>query len=125
MRPGLTQRLTSVDDYIATFPKESQEILTSVRQAIRETAPEADEKISYGMATFMLDGRPLIYFAGWKNHVGIYPVPTGDATFERAIAPFRRAKDTVRFPFGRPVPLDLVTQITRLCLERRAASGEL
>jgi uncharacterized protein YdhG (YjbR/CyaY superfamily) len=90
-----------------------------VRHAIRDAAPQAEEKISYGMATFTVDGTPLIYFAGWKNHVGIYPVPTGDAAFESSIGPYRRAKDPVRFPFRRPIPLDLVTQITQLCLEHR------
>lgn len=120
----MTPRFESVDDYIASYPEETRAQLAQVRQAIHRTVPEAHEKISYGMATFTMDGRPLVYFAGWKNHIGLYPVPTGDATFEAAIGPFRRAKDTVRFPISRPVPLDLVTQITELCLRRHAAREE-
>ena len=96
----------------------------SCRCAIRKAAPHAGEKISYGMATFTVDGKPLVYYAGWKNHVGLYPVPTGDADFEEAIGPYRRAKDTVRFPINRPVPLELIAEITALCLKRRAAASE-
>jgi len=120
----LAPRFESVEDYIASFPEETRAPLAGVRRTIREAAPRAEEKISYGMATFTLDGRPLVYFAGWKKHIGLYPVPTGDADFEAAIGPYRRAKDTVRFPIARPVPLDLVTQITQLCLRRHAEHGD-
>ena len=116
----MAPRFASVDDYIASYPEETRAQLARVRTAIRTAVPDAREKISYGMATFTLEGRPLLYFAGWKNHVGLYPVPTGDAAFEEAIRPFRRAKDTVRFPITKPVPLDLVATIARLCVKRAA-----
>lgn len=116
----MAPRFASVDDYIASYPEETRTQLARVRTAIRTAVPDAREKISYGMATFVLDGKPLLYFAGWKNHVGVYPVPTGDAAFEEAIRPFRRAKDTVRFPITKPVPLDLVATIARLCVKRAA-----
>lgn len=116
----MAPRFASVDDYIASYPEETRTQLARVRTAIRTAVPDAREKISYGMATFLLDGKPLLYFAGWKNHVGVYPVPTGDAAFEEAIRPFRRAKDTVRFPITKPVPLDLVATIARLCVKRAA-----
>ena len=116
----MAPRFASVDDYIASYPEETRTQLARVRTAIRTAVPDAREKISYGMATFVLDGKPLLYFAGWKNHVGVYPVPTGDAAFEEAIRPFRRAKDTVRFPITKPVPLDLVATIARLCVTRAA-----
>jgi len=120
----LAPRFASVDEYIASYPEETGAQLAGVRRTIRKAAPHAGEKISYGMATFTVDGKPLIYYAGWKNHVGLYPVPTGDRAFEEAIGPYRRAKDTVRFPINRPVPLELVSQITELCLQRRAAIAE-
>jgi uncharacterized protein YdhG (YjbR/CyaY superfamily) len=120
----LAARFESIDDYIDSFPEETRVQLVEVRRAIRDTAPQAEERISYGMATFTVEGRPLIYFAGWKNHVGVYPVPTGDADFERAIGPYRRAKDTVRFPISHPIPMELVTQITELCLRRRSGLDE-
>ncbi|WP_076263861.1 iron chaperone [Intrasporangium flavum] len=116
----MAPRFASVDDYIASYPEETRTQLARVRTAIRTAVPDAREKISYGMATFTLEGKPLLYFAGWKNHVGVYPVPTGDAAFEEAIRPFRRAKDTVRFPITKPVPLDLVATIARLCVRRAA-----
>ena len=116
----MAPRFASVDDYIASYPEETRTQLARVRTAIRTAVPDAREKISYGMATFTLEGKPLLYFAGWKNHVGLYPVPTGDAAFEEAIRPFRRAKDTVRFPITKPVPLDLVATIARLCVKRAA-----
>ena len=116
----MAPRFASVDDYIASYPEETRTQLARVRTAIRTAVPDAREKISYGMATFILEGKPLLYFAGWKNHVGVYPVPTGDAAFEEAIRPFRRAKDTVRFPITKPVPLDLVATIARLCVTRAA-----
>ncbi|MER7073209.1 DUF1801 domain-containing protein [Terrabacter sp. NPDC000476] len=117
----MAPRFASVDDYIASYDEETRTQLAGVRDAIREVAPQAGEKISYGMASFTLDGKPLIYYAGWKNHVGLYPVPTGDEDFEEAIGPYRRSKDTVRFPISRPVPLELIGEITELCLERRRA----
>jgi uncharacterized protein YdhG (YjbR/CyaY superfamily) len=120
----LAPRFASVDDYIASYPEETRTQLAGVRRAIRRAVPQAGEKISYGMATFTIEGKPLIYYAGWKNHVGLYPVPTGDPEFEDAIGPYRRAKDTVRFPINRPVPLELVAEITELCLKRRAAVDE-
>jgi len=120
----LAPRFASVDDYIDSYPEETRTQLSGVRRAIREAAPHAGEKISYGMATFTVDGKPLIYYAGWKNHVGLYPVPTGGPEFEEAIGPFRRAKDTVRFPISRPVPLELIAEITALCLQRRASAEQ-
>ena len=120
----MAPRFASVDDYIASYADETRTQLEGVRRAIREAVPDAGEKISYGMATFTVDGKPLVYYAGWKNHVGLYPVPTGDAVFEEAIGPYRRAKDTVRFPINRPVPLELIAEITALCLQRLAATSE-
>ena len=120
----MAPRFASVDDYIASFPEDTSGPLADVRRTIREAAPHAGEKITYGMASFVVDGKPLIYYAGWKNHVGLYPVPTGSADFEAAIEPYRRAKDTVRFPVTRPVPLELVSAITEMCLERRAAVAQ-
>ena len=115
----MATRFASVDDYIESFPPEERAALDEVRRTIHRTAPETDEKISYGMATVTLDGKPLVYYAGWKNHIGVYPVPSGAPAFEKAVSPYRRAKDTVRFPVTRPVPLDLIEQIVGLLLERR------
>lgn len=119
----MAPKFGSIDDYIASFPPETQSALQGVRRTIREAAPEAREKIHYGMATYLMGGRPLLYFAGWKNHVGVYPVPPGDSAFEAEVAPYRGAKDTVRFPLAQPIPLELVRQIVGLCLARRSSSS--
>jgi len=105
---------TSIDEYIATFPADTQKILKELRATIKAAAPDAVEAISYGMPTFTLNGKYLIYFAGWKSHVSIYPIPTGDKAFQSRIEPFISGKGTLKFPLDQPLPLDLVTEMVRL-----------
>ncbi len=95
----------TVDEYIASFPPERQAILEDVRGAMRRGAPGTEERISYGIPAFTLDGRYLIYFAGWKQHVSVYPIPETDDALEQAIAPYRAAKGTLRFPTRPADPL--------------------
>ena len=102
--------LTS-DEYIRTFPADVQAILQRVRQAIRQAAPAATETMSYGIPTFDLNGKHLVFFAGWKHHISVYPLPAGDDAFQQRIAQYRRVKSTVRFPLEKPVPYDLVGEI--------------
>jgi uncharacterized protein YdhG (YjbR/CyaY superfamily) len=100
-----------VDEYIAGFPDDVQPILTDVAAAIRRGMPDADEKIRYGMPAFMLEGRYGLHFAGWKRHVGLYPVPRLPAELEARVAPYRAAKDTVQLVYRTGVPYDLVEEI--------------
>lgn len=116
----MTTRFETIDDYLASFPPEHRTALEGVRRTISEAVPSAREKIRYGMPTYLVRGRPLLYFAGWKKHVGIYPVPQGDASFEAEVAQYRGAKETVRFPFAEPMPLELVSHIVELCLRARS-----
>lgn len=113
---GKKTGITSMDEYIATFPDDMQKILQELRSTIKSAAPDAEEKISYGMPTFMLNGTYLIYFAGWKNHVSVYPVPAGSDEFNRKIAPYIAGKGTLKFPLDKPLPLDLVTEMVKLHL---------
>jgi uncharacterized protein YdhG (YjbR/CyaY superfamily) len=101
----------SVDSYIASFPDESRAGLEAVRLALRSVLPQAEESISYAIPALKLDGRPVIYFAGAKKHIGVYPAPTGDAAFEDAIAPYRSGRATLRFMLSKPLPLDLISRI--------------
>ena len=101
---------TSIDEYIAEFPAPVAERLTHMRATIREHAPDAVEKISYRMPTYHL-GENLVHFAGFANHVGFYPGPSGIAAFDDALASYVRAKGSVQFPHDRPLPLDLVARI--------------
>jgi uncharacterized protein YdhG (YjbR/CyaY superfamily) len=117
----MAARFTTIDDYIDSFPEEVQDVLRQVRQTILAAAPaQAGQNISYGIPTITLDGRYLVYFAGWKHHVSVYPVPDGDASFEEVVAPYRAAKGTLRFPLREPIPYDVITRVTSALVERRA-----
>lgn len=109
----------TIDDYIETFPADVQAILQEVRARIRNALRVADETISYGIPTFTLDGRSLVYFAGWKHHISVYPVPTGDATFEREVEPYRASPGTLKFPLAGPIPYDLIEWVAALLLQER------
>lgn len=110
----------SVGEYIASFPADIRPVLEAVRDAILGAVPGAGEAISYGIAAITLDGAPLVYFAGWKRHVSLYPVPAGDADFERRLEPYRSAKSTLKFPLGQPLPADLIAEVARRHAEARA-----
>ena len=119
-RNGVT--LISVDDYIATFPPEVRTVLAEVRRTLHAAVPGAEEAMRYDIPTLTLDGRSLVHFAGWKHHVSVYPVPDGDADYERAMAPHRSGASTAKFPLDEPIPLDLVGRIARLLAEQRRRS---
>jgi uncharacterized protein YdhG (YjbR/CyaY superfamily) len=106
-------RFHSMDEYIATFPKDVQKILEEVRGTINAAAPEAEEKISYGIPTFTLNGKYLIYFAGWKNHISIYPVPRGSEAFNQQVSKYIEGKGTLKFPMNKRLPLKLISRIVK------------
>ena len=101
----------SVEEYVASFGEPAQTLLRQVHAAIRRGMPEATEKIRYGMPAVMLEGRYGLHFAGWKSHVGLYPVPVLSPALEAEVAPYRSTKDTVRFRYAQPVPYDLIERL--------------
>ena len=111
-----TKKVTfnSIDEYIETFPEDIQKILKELRETIKAAAPEASETISYGIPTFTLNGKYLIYFAGWKNHISIYPIPTGSEAFNKQISKYVEGKGTLKFPTDKPLPLKLITKMVKL-----------
>jgi uncharacterized protein YdhG (YjbR/CyaY superfamily) len=111
-----------IDDYIAGFPAEVQTALKRIRTAIQKAVPEAEEAISYQIPTFRLNGRNLIHFAAFKQHVGLYPAPREDAEFKDELSRYGGGKGTVQFPFGEPLPLDLIKRIVRF--RARKSSGK-
>jgi uncharacterized protein YdhG (YjbR/CyaY superfamily) len=113
------KRFTTIDEYISTFPGETQTVLEKVRQAIHHAAPEASEAISYGMPTFDLNGKHLVFFAGWKHHISLHPVPAGDEVFQQQLAQYKRAKGTIQFPLDKPIPSNLVEQIVTFLLREK------
>jgi len=104
----------SMDEYIASFPEDVQKILEQLRATIKSAAPEAEETISYNIPTFTMNGKYLIYFAGWKSHISIYPVPVGSEAFNKKVAKYVEGKGTLKFPIDKPLPLKLITQIVKL-----------
>ena len=103
---------TSIDEYIATFPKDIQKILEKIRATIKAAAPEAEEKISYQMPTFFLKGN-LVHFAAFKKHIGFYPVPTGIEKFKKELSAYAGAKGSVQFPLDKPIPYGLISKIVK------------
>jgi uncharacterized protein YdhG (YjbR/CyaY superfamily) len=103
---------TTIDEYIAGFPPDVQEILQKIRMTIHEAAPEATEKISYQMPTFFLKGN-LVHFAAFKEHIGFYPVPTGIEKFKKELSVYKQGKGSVQFPLDQPMPYELITKIVK------------
>jgi uncharacterized protein YdhG (YjbR/CyaY superfamily) len=103
---------TSIDEYIASFPKDIQKILEEMRATIRAAAPEGEEKISYQMPTFFLKGN-LVHFAAHTNHIGFYPTPSGIEAFKKELSIYEGAKGSVQFPLEKPLPLKLVSKIVK------------
>jgi uncharacterized protein YdhG (YjbR/CyaY superfamily) len=107
-------RFNSIHEYIASFPDDVQEILQELRETIKAAAPDAGETISYGIPTFTLNGKYLIYFAGWKNHISIYPIPTGTEAFNKQVSKYVGGKGTLKFPMDKPLPTRPITKIAKL-----------
>jgi uncharacterized protein YdhG (YjbR/CyaY superfamily) len=102
----------TIDEYIASFPEDTQKILEEIRATIKAVAPEAEEKISYQMPTFFLKGN-LIHFAAFKKHIGIYPTPSGTQAFKDEISIYQGAKGSIRLPIDEPMPLELIGRIVK------------
>jgi len=106
------QKPQSVDEYINSFPPETQKILSQIRDIIKIEAPKALESISYGMPAYKLNGKPLIYFAGYEKHIGLYATPTGHDAFKEEFSRYKIGKGSVQFPLSEPMPLDLIKKVT-------------
>ena len=104
--------LKTIDEYIAASPKNVQSILRQLRKIIRETAPEAEETISYQMPAFRLNGI-LVYFAAFKNHVSFFPTSSAIQAFKEKLSPYELSKGTVRFPIKEPIPFDLIKEMVK------------
>ena len=104
--------MSEIDDYISGFPPETRALLVRMRELIRAAAPEASEKISYGMPTFFLNGN-LVHFAGYKGHIGFYPAPSGISRFPERISEYKYAKGSVQFPLDETLPEQLISDIVK------------
>lgn len=118
---------TTIDEYIADFPRDVQPLLEKVRMAIRKAAPKATEKISYQMPTFVQEGN-LIHFAGYNHHIGLYPGSQPIEAFKDELTKYETSKGTIQLPLDKPIPVGLISKITKFCvkrnLERAAAKAK-
>jgi uncharacterized protein YdhG (YjbR/CyaY superfamily) len=114
----------TIDEYIAGFPSEVQTILKKIRATIRKAAPAAEEKISYQIPIFMLNGKYLIYFAAWKKHVAVYPAPRGHEKFKDELAAYEGGKGTIKFPLDRPIPFGLIGRIVKFKVKENLANAK-
>ena len=105
------KNITSVNDYISSFPEEIQTLLIRFRNIIKEKAPDAIESISYGMPSYKTHGKPLVYFAGYRSHIGLYATPSGHAQFAEELSKYKSGKGSVQFPIAQQIPFDLIEKI--------------
>jgi uncharacterized protein YdhG (YjbR/CyaY superfamily) len=106
------EQIRTIDEYIATFPEYIQEILQKIRQAIKESAPQAQEAISYRIPTFKLNGN-LVHFAAFKDHIGFFPTSSGVDAFQKELSGYETSKGTIRFPLNKSIPFDLIRKIVK------------
>ena len=108
----------NIDEYIGSFPKDIQKTLEQLRATIKKAAPAAEEKISYAMPTFVLNGN-LVHFAAYKNHIGFYPSPSPIEVFKDDLTGYITSKGAIQFPIDQPLPLDLITKIVRFRVKEK------
>jgi uncharacterized protein YdhG (YjbR/CyaY superfamily) len=118
------KQFSTIDEYLKTFPAEVQARLKKMRRTIRTAAPQAEETISYQIPTFKLGGKNLVHFAGFKNHIGFYPVPSAVAAFRKELAPYVRGKGSIQFPLDRPLPYALVKRIVAFRVKETRGDGK-
>ena len=103
--------MQEIEDYIKNFPPKVQTILKKIRKLVKNTCPEATELFSYGMPAYKLNGKPLVYFAGYKNHIGLYATPQGHKQFKEELSGYKQGKGSVQFPLDNELPYDLIKRI--------------
>lgn len=105
--------IDSIDQFISTYPPEVQTILKKIRAVIQKSAPGAEEAMAYGIPTFRLNGKNLVHFSAFKEHIGFYPTPSGIEKFKKELSAYEWAKGSVKFPLNKPIPYALIGRITQ------------
>lgn len=114
----------NIDEYIATYPKDIQDILKKIRATVKKAAPHAEETINYQIPTFTLHGN-LVHFAAFKSHIGFYPTPTGIEKFKKELSAYEGAKGSVKFPLDKPIPYSLIRKIVMFRVKENLERAEL
>lgn len=103
----------NTEEYILQFPKDVQIILKKIREIVLKTTPNAIESISYGMPAFKMNGKPLVYFAAYKNHIGFYALPSGNEAFKKELLNYKTGKGSIQFPISEEMPWKLINDIVK------------
>ncbi|MBL7919288.1 MAG: DUF1801 domain-containing protein [Bacteroidia bacterium] len=114
----------NVDEYINSFPKDTQKYLKQMRAAIKKAAPKAEEGIGYKMPAYKLNGHPLVYFAGYAKHIGFYATPTGHKEFKKELSAYKEGKGSVQFPLDEALPIALITKIVKFRVQENLAKAK-
>ena len=110
MKTALTTKFNTVDEYFSSFPAQTKRMLKELRKAIKQAAPQAEELISYNMPALKFNG-VLVYYAGYKTHIGFYPTASGIEAFKKELTGYKTSKGTIQFPIEKPIPVTLVKDI--------------
>ena len=121
--PNQKPATKEIDTYIASFPEDVRAVLEKIRKTIRKAAPNAEEIMNYGIPTFTLEGN-LVHFAGFKNHIGFYPAPSGIEKFKKELSKYDGAKGSVQFPLDKPIPYDLISKIATFRVKENLLRAE-
>ena len=116
-------KVVDIDTYIASFPAETQKLLKQIRETIKEAAPDAEEKMGYGIPTFTLQGN-LVHFASFKNHIGFYPAPSGFVAFRKELVAYKNSKGAVQFPIDKAIPFGLIAKIVKFRVKENLAKAK-
>lgn len=116
--------MNEVDQYISKFPEEAQGIMQKIRAIVKDAAPDAVEQIAYGMPGYKTHGKPLVYFAGYKNHIGLYATPSGHGKFASELSKYKQGKGSVQFPLDQPMPYDLIKRIVVFRVQENASKAK-
>jgi len=111
-------KVENVDEYISLYPKSTQELLQNLRKTIQFLVPGANEKLSYGIPTYVMNGKNFVHFAGYEHHIGFYPGPNAIKVFAEELSKFKTSKGTIQLQIDKPIPYDLIMQIVSYCVEQ-------
>lgn len=117
-------RFSTVDEYISVFPDKTKALLEKMRKTVSKAAPKAEELISYNMPSLNLEGR-LIYYAGYKNHIGFYPMTSAISAFKKELSVYKGAKGSVQFPLDKPLPVDLISRMVKFRVKENLEKASL
>ncbi len=110
----MPERFSTMDEYVASLTPPAQAAFEELRRRVKAAVPESNETISYQIGTFDLHGKHLLHVAGWKRHIGAYPIPDVDGALAVEVDGYRSGKSTMRFPLDRPIPFDLILRLVTL-----------